>query len=85
MRLISGSRCDSQLPAIARQCRAFALGEANRVENGAIEPKSSPPDSVASEAMQAEDGVNNTLEDEEDEERPDLMQIIRSLDTPPPS
>jgi hypothetical protein len=47
--------------------------------------KSSPPDSVDSDAMQAEDEANNPMEDEEEEERPDLSQIIRSLDTPPPS
>jgi hypothetical protein len=33
----------------------------------------------------ADDGCPNPLEDEEEEERPDLSQIIRSLDTPPPS
>ena len=82
---VSGSRCDSQLPAIARQCRAFAL-ESN--ENGRMGQKTSPPESVeGSESMHAEDGGGNPLEDEEEEEetRPDLSQIIRSLDTPPPS
>jgi hypothetical protein len=51
--------------------------------------KSSPSESVeGSEPMQAEDEGANPLEDEEEEEeetRPDLSQIIRSLDTPPPS
>ena len=50
--------------------------------------KTSPPESVeGSESMQAEDSAGDRLEDEEEEEetRPDLSQIIRSLDTPPPS
>jgi hypothetical protein len=78
-----GSHCDSQLPAIVRQCRAFALGGTNHIEK--MGAKSSPPDSVDSDAMQAEEEANNPMEDEEEEERPDLSQIIRSLDTPPPS
>ena len=83
MYFFSGSRCDSQLPAIARQCRDFAL-ESN--ENGRMGQKTSPPESVeGSESMQAEDGTPLEEEEEEEETRPDLSQIIRSLDTPPPS
>ena len=78
-----GSHCDGQLPAIARQCRAFALSGTNHIEK--IGTKSSSPDSIGSDAMQAEDESNNPLEDEEEMEKPDLAQIIRSLDTPPPS
>ena len=83
MNSVPGSHCDGQLPAIARQCRAFALSGTNHIEK--IGTKSSPADSVVSDAMQADDEVNNPLEDEEDEGQPDLSHIIRSLDTPPPS
>jgi hypothetical protein len=67
-----GSRCDSQLPAIARQCRAFAL-ESNHQENGErLGQKSDSPESVddgCSEPMiiPADEGTN-PLEDEEEEE-----------------
>lgn len=84
-----GSRCENEFQSITRQCRAFAL-ESNghhSQENGQMGPKTSPTESTeGSEPMILQTcDRSNQLEEDDEDMRPDLSQIIRSLDTPPPS
>ena len=76
--LFPGSKQDNLIPLLNRKCRAFALNNNENSKNDDIDDDTPTL-------------LNNTKpeqmvdEDEDESHKPDLSQIIRSLDTPPPS
>ena len=92
-RFVLGSKNDNMIPFLSRKCRAFALDN-NEKTTG--EPTTElllnpelKPGMEACNGAKVDTLKNGTLVDCEDEDEtqksPDLSQIIRSLDTPPPS
>ena len=94
-----GSKHDNLIPFLSRKCRAFALDNNEKLTGEPItelqlNPESKPGMEACNGAKVDRpngtliDGPNGTLVDEDEDETqksPDLSQIIRSLDTPPPS
>ena len=82
---IPGSKQDNLIPLLSRKCRAFALNNSNgnSKENDTLED--------IDDENETPTLLNNSKpeqmvdDDEDDSPKPDLSQIIRSLDTPPPS
>ena len=83
-----GSKQDNLLPLLNRKCRAFALNNNNNNEEAS-------KDQDFDDTSETPTLLNNTTttnkpeqmldEDEDESPKPDISQIIRSLDTPPPS
>ena len=94
-----GSKHDNLIPFLSRKCRAFALDNIEKITGEPttelqLNPESKPGMEACNGAKVDRpngtliDGPNGTLVDEDEDETqksPDLSQIIRSLDTPPPS
>ena len=83
-----GSKHDNLIPFLSRKCRAFALDNNEKTSSS-----SDHQNMLTEKPGEGEVGCANierpvgTMVDEDDDEnqKPDLSQIIRSLDTPPPS
>ena len=87
-----GSKNDNMIPFLSRKCRAFALDNNEKTGEPTTELLLNPelkPGMEACNGAKVDTLKNGTLVDCEDEDEtqksPDLSQIIRSLDTPPPS
>lgn len=88
----AGSKNDNMIPFLSRKCRAFALDNNEKTTGEPTTELLLNPELKS--GMEACNGAkvdtlkNGTLVDEDEDETqksPDLSQIIRSLDTPPPS
>ena len=87
---LSGSKQDNLIPLLNRKCRAFALNNNNNNNN-----EEASKDQDFDDTSETPTLLNNTTttnkpeqmldEDEDESPKPDISQIIRSLDTPPPS
>jgi hypothetical protein len=80
----SGSKQDNLVPMLSQKCRAFAMenngGEKDQLD--AHNPLLLPLEVTNLNNMKPD---RLSLDDDEEDVKPDLTQIIRSLDTPPPS
>ena len=88
--LFSGSKQDNLIPLLNRKCRAFALNnnnEASKVNDENDVDDSNTPTLLNSQNFDKNARPEHMVDEDEDQEspKPDLSQIIRSLDTPPPS
>ncbi len=78
----AGSKHENSIPVLSRKCRAFALDNSSTIVNNEKIADIESESEVKNHQRKASDD----LEDLDDEaHKPDLSQIIRSLDTPPPS
>ena len=83
-----GSKQDNLIPLLSRKCRAFALNNGNNdnsKENENLEDIIDDENETPTTLLNNSKPEQMVDDDEDDSPKPDLSQIIRSLDTPPPS